>query len=704
MSHVATPLNNPACSTMESTDPTTRRFRGSAKISEYEVMKEKLGEGTFGVVSKARSKRTSKIFALKKILMHNEKEGFPITALREVKLLKMLSHPNILRLEEMAVERMAADEKGSKGRKKATLYMVTPYMDHDLSGMLTNPDINFSMGQIKCYMLQLLEGLRYLHDSHILHRDMKAANILISNTGILQIADFGLARHYDGETPQPGRGNGHAVRDYTSLVVTRWYRPPELLLTLKRYTPAIDLWGVGCVFGEMFETKPILEGRTDVDQCVRIFKLVGSPDEQSMPGWSDLPGCEGHKDWPPGKGDIDERFGRRMGAEGLDLLKKLLCLDWRTRINAVDALQHNFFKVAPLPMRAEDIPRYEDSHELDSRRRGNQEKNRALPPAPAGGTVGMGPDEWNGNGPMNGNYQGGGGRGNYDYDRQARGPPGGGRDRGPPPGRGPPPRGYEERPRGGGGQPIPSGREPEWQRAQDGRGPPPPPRSGMPMNGHSLPPRPMDLPSRPEPPPPARGPPPPIAAGGGGAARVDTYIPAYQGGGERGGSVGYDSRPPPPPPRDRDRERDRGDSRPRDVYIPPVGGRDSRDRDLHREGSYDTSRSYREADVPPPRSYRDVDSAPGSRPPPMRDGRDAYRERERDLPRERERERDMGRDRERGRGSYEREERGLGGRSRSPDRMRERDRERERERGMEPRESRDRRERLQEREREMYRR
>lgn len=81
--------------------------------------------------------------------------------------------------------------------------------------------------------------------SHILHRDMKAANILISNFGILQIADFGLARHYEGLTPQPGKGNGEAVRDYTSLVVTRWYRPPELLLTLKKYTPAIDMWGVG---------------------------------------------------------------------------------------------------------------------------------------------------------------------------------------------------------------------------------------------------------------------------------------------------------------------------------------------------------------------------------------------------------------------------------------------------------------------------
>jgi len=175
------------------TDPTQRRFRGSAKISEYEILDQKLGEGTFGVVSKARSKRTGNVVALKKILMHNEKDGFPITALREVKLLKMLSHPNVLRLEEMAVERQqgkvhrcarrassdrsdVADPKAKAGTKKATLYMVMPYMDHDLSGMLTNDDIKFSMAQVKCYMQQLLEGLRYLHDVRSLSRYARAGD------------------------------------------------------------------------------------------------------------------------------------------------------------------------------------------------------------------------------------------------------------------------------------------------------------------------------------------------------------------------------------------------------------------------------------------------------------------------------------------------------------------------------------------------
>jgi serine/threonine-protein kinase BUR1 len=128
------------------------------------------------------------------------------------------------------------------------MYMVMPYMDHDLSGLLENPSVTFTVPQIKCYLKQLLQGLQYLHENHILHRDMKAANLLISNKGILQIADFGLARHYDGQVPIPGGGGGEGKREYTALVVTRWYRPPELLMNLRRYTTAIDMWGVGFVF------------------------------------------------------------------------------------------------------------------------------------------------------------------------------------------------------------------------------------------------------------------------------------------------------------------------------------------------------------------------------------------------------------------------------------------------------------------------
>ena len=526
-------MANPATSTAR--PPLQRKYKGCSKIGEYEML-QKLGEGTFGEVHKARQRSTSRIFALKKILMHNEKDGFPITALREIKLLKMLSHDNVLKLEEMAVERPRAE-----GRKRAILYMVTPYMDHDLSGLLDNPDVKFSVAQIKCYMLQLFKGLRYLHDNHILHRDMKAANLLINNRGRLQIADFGLARHYDEAVPQRGKGNGEARRDYTSLVVTRWYRPPELLLQLRRYTPAIDLWGAGCVFGEMFKRKPILAGQSDLHQAQIIFELVGSPNDQSMPGWHELPGAEPIRAFPPNKGTLKERF-RELSNTGLSLLADLMKLDWRRRINAIDAIDHPYFKEDPKPMREEDIPHFADSHELD--RRNARGQKQALPPAPAGGTVGVGPNgEWTGSGPPPNSWgNGNGGRYGGPVDR---GPPGVDR-----------PRVYHNE------------RPPRY----DHRAPPPPPDGGRRPNwgNGNLPPPPGEG-RHPLPLPPRYGP-----DGGGDRRRPqpppgDTYIPSYQGG---GGERPRASREPD------DRQQRRG----------------SRDSGNSREGYTDERRSFQDRD------------------------------------------------------------------------------------------------------------
>ncbi|PNS15446.1 hypothetical protein CAC42_705 [Sphaceloma murrayae] len=583
-------------------DPTQRRFRGCAKITDYEIT-GKLGEGTFGVVSKGLSKRTGSVVALKKILMHNEKDGFPITALREIKLLKMLSHPNVVQLDEMAVERKKGD-----GKKRATMYMITPYMDHDLSGMTTNPDIQFTIPQIKCYMLQLLEGLRYLHDSHILHRDMKAANILISNKGQLQIADFGLARHYEGPTPRPGHGNGDAVRDYTTLVVTRWYRPPELLLQLRRYTPAIDIWGAGCVFAELFERRPILEGKTDLNQAEIIFELVGSPNENTMPGWAQLPGCEGVRQWATKRGNISSRFRTRLGDDGLDLLQNMLTLDWRKRVNAYDALKHRYFTTDPLPARPEELPRFEDSHELD--RRKHHEKRAALPPAPAGGTVGMGPDEAWGPPGANGDYGPYyGDRGRYPRDGRDRGPPGPG-----------PPRRYDDRR---------DERRPAWARPAGDR--PPPPYANGARNGSAEPDRRAPVDGR------ARG------------GNVDTYVPAYR---DRDRDA----------PRDRDREPLRRDDRDHREPLRRGDERDrDRDRDPPRRDDRDKSRDLpsRRDDREPRREDRDRDrerDPRGTRSrspisergrerrdgPPRRDDRD---ERQRTRERLQDREREMYRQR-----------------------------------------------------------
>lgn len=309
----------------------------------------------------------------------------------------------------------------------------------------------------------------------------------------------------------------------------------------------------------MFERKPILEGKTDIDQCARIFQLVGSPNDRSMPGWSDLPGCEGTNQWDHQDGDIDRRFGPKLGKIGLKLLKQMLCLDWRVRINAVDALQHEYFKTAPLPARPEDIPRYEDSHELDARRRGH-EKERALPPAPKGGTVGMGPDDHNDSGAMNG----------YGY-RGDRAPPRAySRDRAP---QGPP-RSHDDRrapPTAADARPAP-----RWKQER--------PQDFPPMNGnsHGLPPRPNEMPPRPDLGSRGHSQASQGSAGGGG---VDTYIPSYS-------SANPNDRPP---------------------------ARDNHDRGRRENG-------YRDNDGPPyrERPYRDAD-APSERRPPRHE--EPYRDR-----------------------------------------------------------------------------
>ena len=503
---------SPPMPSLELTANGQPRFQGCSSIKHYDIL-DKLGEGTFGEVHKARSVVRGHLVALKKILMHNERDGFPITALREIKLLKMLSHPNILKLEEMAIE-----HRRGEGKKKAIMYMVTPYMDHDLSGLLENPKVKFTEPQIKCYMLQLLEGVRYLHDQHILHRDMKAANLLINNKGILQIADFGLARTYEDPVPQAGKGNGEASRDYTTLVVTRWYRPPELLLSLRKYTPAIDMWGVGCVFGEMFTGRPILAGSSDLNQAHLIFELVGSPTEENMPGWSSLPGCEGMKtlkEWP---GKLETRF-RDQGSGVISLLVELLKLDWRKRINAIDALEHPYFKNPPFPATPGEIPQFEESHELDRRKFRSQQA--ALPPAPAGGTVGMG---------INGEWGSGTNRVNGHPNRR---PPG-------PPPHGPPRNGIYHDNRGpiqqlhirGAGPQVPpppppgeppNNHRPSWQRGQGQRDPglpPRPPPSNMGMGWHGWASEATNE-IRPRHGAPRVGPP------GLGGSSVDTYIPSY---------------------------------------------------------------------------------------------------------------------------------------------------------------------------------
>ncbi|KAG8068955.1 hypothetical protein GUJ93_ZPchr0005g14663 [Zizania palustris] len=337
---------------------------GSRSVDCFEKL-EQIGEGTYGQVYMARERETQEIVALKKIRMDNEREGFPITAIREIKILKKLHHQNVIQLKEIVTSPgPERDEQGKSihGNKyKGSIYMVFEYMDHDLTGLADRPGMRFTVPQIKCYMRQLLTGLHYCHVNQVLHRDIKGSNLLIDNEGNLKLADFGLARSFSNDH------NGNL----TNRVITLWYRPPELLLGSTKYGPAVDMWSVGCIFAELLNGKPILPGKNEPEQLSKIFEMCGTPDELIWPGVTKMPWYNNFKPPRPLKRHVREQF-KHFDRHALDLLEKMLTLDPSQRISAKDALDAEYFWTDPLPCDPKSLPKYESSHEFQTKKKRQQ--------------------------------------------------------------------------------------------------------------------------------------------------------------------------------------------------------------------------------------------------------------------------------------------------------------------------------------------
>ena len=324
-----------------------------------------VGAGTYGKVFKAIHIFTKHLVALKKIRMEGERDGFPITAVREIKLLQNLRHKHVVALQEVMVE-------------KNECFMVFEYMSHDLTGLINHPTFKLTEAHKKDLGRQMFEGLEFLHRRGVMHRDIKAANLLISSEGQLKYADFGLARFYTKSRKL----------DYTNRVITIWYRPPELLLGETQYGPAVDIWSAACVFMEMFTRKAIFPGEGgELSQLEKIYNVLGTPSKSEWPGIADMPWYElmhpataTHSGGDKRKRVFENHFSEVLSPAAMDLVSHIFNYDPAARPDAATILEHDYFTIEdPEPQQAIELADVGgDWHEYESKahRRENERKEK----------------------------------------------------------------------------------------------------------------------------------------------------------------------------------------------------------------------------------------------------------------------------------------------------------------------------------------
>ncbi|XP_010913881.1 cyclin-dependent kinase B2-2 [Elaeis guineensis] len=298
---------------------------GERAMDLYEKL-EKVGEGTYGKVYKAREKATGRIVALKKTRLPEDDEGVPPTTLREVSLLRMLSiDPHVVRLLDL--------KQGENKEGKSILYLVFEYMDTDLrkyiksfrhTGKMIPPKI------VKTLMYQLCKGVAFCHGHGILHRDLKPHNLLMDRKRMmLKIADLGLSRAFT-----------IPLKKYTHEILTLWYRAPEVLLGATHYSTPVDIWSVGCIFAELVTTQALFAGDSELQQLLHIFRLLGTPNEEVWPGVSKLANWHEFPQWSP-KSLLS--VVPNLDSKGIDLLTRMLQYHPSNRISAKKAMEHPYF-------------------------------------------------------------------------------------------------------------------------------------------------------------------------------------------------------------------------------------------------------------------------------------------------------------------------------------------------------------------------
>ncbi|CBI22263.3 unnamed protein product, partial [Vitis vinifera] len=334
------------------------------KLEKVAAENYMIGQGTYSTVYRARDVETGRIVALKKVRFDNFQPESVMFMSREITILRRLDHRNIMKLEGIITSRLSC-----------SIYLVFEYMEHDLAGLVSCPDIKFSVAQVKCYMQQLLSAIEHCHLLGVMHRDIKASNILVNNEGVLKLADFGLANILRPKHKQI----------LTSRVVTLWYRPPELILGSTSYGVSVDLWSVGCVFAELLIGKPLFKGRTEpllnirqrhlldesaiweerVEQLHKIFKLCGSPPDEYWKK-SKFPHATMFKPHHSYESTLRERF-REYPTTALNLIETLLSVEPPKRGTASSALISEYFNTKPYACEPSSLPKYPPNKEIDAK-------------------------------------------------------------------------------------------------------------------------------------------------------------------------------------------------------------------------------------------------------------------------------------------------------------------------------------------------
>lgn len=297
----------------------SKKLNTKVNLDDY-VKLDKIGEGTYGVVYKARHKTTDQMVAIKKIRLEFEDEGIPATAIREISMLQELANPNIVQFIGISLQ-------------ENRLYLIFEFIMMDLRRYLDQlpEDERLPPQTVQRFAFQMCQALCFMHQRRVLHRDLKPQNLLVDENNVIKVADFGLSRSV-----------GIPVRIYTHEVVTLWYRAPEILLGAPRYAAAVDVWAIGCILAEIVLKQSLFRSDSEIDQLFQIFRLLGTPTEKQWQGVMKMP--EFKTRFPKWKGSqLEEKLRPYSEPRLVSLIQQMLKYDPSLRISMKGALHHEYF-------------------------------------------------------------------------------------------------------------------------------------------------------------------------------------------------------------------------------------------------------------------------------------------------------------------------------------------------------------------------